>query len=185
MTNGGHGTELPERNLMVADRLSGQIVPPLISYHYHGRHAAQTLLGSEKMMPQLKICVFTTHFSFSCFSETLKTDSPVCLTHIYILHPWTNSNIYPESRNLFHYTALMTDPNSWRLTNSGNATICNGRGPAGSDGVYYAQCSSTRAKIKTQFAKETNWLLQKHCFLEFFNLDKALTSEWSTNVGEF
>ena len=34
--------------------------------------------------------------------------------------------IYPESRNLFHYTALMTDPNSRGLTNSGNATICNG-----------------------------------------------------------
>ena len=34
--------------------------------------------------------------------------------------------IYPESRNLFHYTALMTNPNSRGLTNSGNATICNG-----------------------------------------------------------
>ena len=39
---------------------------------------------------------------------------------------WTSGNIYPESRNLFHYTALMTDPNSRGLTNSGNATICNG-----------------------------------------------------------
>ena len=49
-----------ERNLMLEDRLSGQIVPPLISYHYHGhRHTEQqTLFGSEKMMLQLRVCVF-------------------------------------------------------------------------------------------------------------------------------
>ena len=57
MARHGKGAAL-ERKLMVGDRLSGQIVPPLISYHYHGRHIAlQTLFGSEKMMLQLRGCV--------------------------------------------------------------------------------------------------------------------------------
>ena len=54
-----------ERNLMLEDRLSGQIVLPLISHHYHGhRHTEQqqTLFGSEKMMLQLRVCVFRTLF---------------------------------------------------------------------------------------------------------------------------
>ena len=50
--------------------------------------------------------------------------------------------IYPESRNLFHYTALMTDPNSRRLTNSGNATICNGKDSVGSDSVHHTGSTS-------------------------------------------
>ena len=73
-----------ERNLMLEDRLSGQIVPPLISHHYHGhRHTdQQTLFGSEKMMLQLRVRVFRTLLFVLIYQQFKKRIS--CLFDIHL-----------------------------------------------------------------------------------------------------
>ena len=136
MTNGGHRTEVEKpdggRQAEWSDSAPSNSLP-----------LPWTHCAAEKVKRCRPISGSLPVFVFSLCSHSQSTIMLTCLscqTSLFCIHG--RIVIYPESCNLFHYTALMTDPNSRRLTNSGNATICNGKDSVGSDSVHHTGSTS-------------------------------------------